>query len=72
MDELDFPLPTTHKTSTTHATSTTHKTSTILLGQQYSNLPVFQILANHIEFKCAKKSHVLEVLVGVLEDSGGS
>ena len=38
----------------------------------YKKTHMFQNSAFYIEFKGAKNPHVLEVLVGVVEDSGGS
>ena len=38
----------------------------------YKKIHMFQNSAFYIEFKGAKIPHVLEVLVGVVEDSGGS
>ena len=42
------------------------------MGQQCPKQPMIQNSAFYIEFKGAKNPHVLEVLAGVVEDSGGS
>ena len=42
------------------------------MDQQCFELPMFKISAFYIEIKGAKNTHVLQVLVGVLDDSEGS
>ena len=42
------------------------------MDQQCPNGPIFKISAFYIEFKGEKNPHILEVLVGIVGDSGGS
>ena len=44
----------------------------ILIWSLVFDLPKFESLALYLDFEVEKEIHVLEVLIGTLEDSGGS